>query len=123
MCMLWIFKLAVGLDNRHLSPSTTEIPLDNNFGQIYLATAFGLPISHKLTLFCQTEESEGACCFVFLSLSLTFLLANGVSLTKLELIAVCMAHEFADEVINCTGNAKRIQHISEQVCVNPNSYL
>ena len=115
-------KLKMSLDDKHLSPATTEIPLGSNFGQNYLATAFGLPISHKLTLFRKADAAEMEASTTA-SLSLTFLLPNGVSLSKIEVIALCMAHEIADEVMNCTGNAKRIQYISERVCADPTPYL
>ena len=105
-------KLAMGLDDRFLSPTSLEIPLASNFGQAYVATVYGLSVPRKLTFFQPVDEEPTATA----SLSLVFTLPNGISLSKTELIAVCLAQEVSDEVLNCTGSAKRVQYISEQVC-------
>ena len=112
-------KTAMGHDDQHLSLNTTSVPLGSNFGQVYLATLYGLPMKNKLALLRPLPEDASPAA----SFNLSFTLPNGLSLNKHEVIAVCMAKEIADEVLNCSGQARRIGFVLQEISGNTAAYV
>ena len=112
-------KVSMSHDDRFLDTSTTLFPLASNFGQTYLATLFGLPLRCKLALLQPPGEETSP----MVSVNLAFSLPNGVTLNKAELIVICMAHEIADEVLNCSGQTSRIDYVVEQISTSAGAYV
>ena len=112
-------KTAMGHDDQHLSLNTMSVPLGSNFGQVYLATLYGLPMKNKLALLRPPPEDASPAA----SFNLSFTLPNGLSLNKHEVIAVCMAKEIADEVLNCSGQARRIEFVLQEISGNTAVYV
>ena len=107
--------VSMSLDDSHLSPSSTEVPLASNYGQVFLATLCGLPMRCKLKLLkTQPDDVQQA--------SLTFNLPNGMSLTKSDLVMITAAKEIADELYNCSGAAHRMRELSETIQSNAAPY-
>ena len=102
-------------DDVNLSPSATELPLASNYGQIFLATLYGLPLANKLSLvkMGSGEPSQSQVCFI---------LPNGTTLSKAELCMISAVAEIADEVLNCTGVALRMGRLVEDVTDNVEAY-
>ena len=103
-------------DDRCLSPVTTDIPLASNFGQAFLATLYGLPLLCKLSLLHPPPEDSRL-------LPMTFSLPNRATLTKSELIVICLSKEVADEAMNCSGRAHRMEKLAEEVSTKTDLYL
>ena len=108
------------VDDIGLSPASLSIPLASNYGQVLLATLFGISLSHKLKLIkVTTEESTDRP----QSVNPTFYLPNGLTLGKAELSAICAAKEIAEEVLSCTGTFHRMQAFTSDVVDNISAYL
>ena len=105
----------MSLDDISLSPTTTELPLASQFGQVFLTTLYGLPLAKKLAL-VKTGSEEPS------QLQLRFCLPTGAALTKAELCMICAVAEIADEVLNCTGEALRMGRLVEDVVANVEAY-
>ena len=82
----------MGMDDPFLSFTSQEAPLASNFGQVFLATLAGLPLRYKLAMLRQLPDRASL-------LFMEFHLPNGITLTKHELAAICLAKEIADEVL------------------------
>ena len=107
------------VDDIGLSPASLSIPLASNYGQVLLATLFGISLSHKLKLIkVTTEESTDRP----QSANPTFYLPNGHTLSKAELSAICTAKEIAEEVLSCTGTFHRMQAFTSDVVDNISAY-
>lgn len=100
----------MGLDDVNLSPHTTDIPLASNFGQVFLVTLYGLPVSKKLKL-------------LRASASTSFHLPNQLVMSREELVMVSLAREVADEILNCSGEALRMREIHADIKANPSAYF
>ena len=106
-------------DDIGLSPASVKIPLASNYGQVLLATLFGISLSHKLKLI---KVPAGEPRDRPQSASPTFYLPNGLTLSKAELSAICAAREIAEEVLSCTGTFNRMQAFTEDVVNNMSAY-
>ena len=107
------------VDDTDLSPASVKIPLASNYGQVLLATLFGISLSHKLKLIKVTAEEPRD---HPQSANPTFYLPNGLTLSKAELSAICTAREIAEEVLSCTGTFHRMQAFTEDVVNNMSAY-
>ena len=108
----------MSLDDINLTPSSTEIPLASNFGQVLLATLFGIPLRCKLAVIkTQSEVTEEPL------INFSFYLPNGFAMTIHELVIVCIAAEVADEVYNCSGVSHRMSELAQDVQNNMAAYL
>ena len=103
-------------DDRNLSPTTSDIPLASNFGQAFLATLLGLPLHCKLSLLRPPSEESNL-------LPMTFSLPNRASLTKSELVVICLSKEVADEALNCSGHVQRMEKLAEEVSSRVDLYI
>ena len=112
-------KVAMSQDDQFLGPNTHQIPLASNFGQTYIATLFGIPLSSKLALLRPLPETASP----LASDNLIFTLPNGLSLNKADLIVICMIQEIADEVLNCSGQSQRMEAVVEAVSSSPEDYV
>ena len=104
------------IDDVNLSPAALDVPLASNYGQILLATLFGIPLSCKLRLI--KEESGDR----VPSVNPTFHLPNGLTLKKAELAAICAAREIAEEVLSCQGTTFRMNTLVKDVNQNAPAY-
>ena len=102
-------------DDVNLSPTTTELPLASNYGQVFLATLYGLPLANKLSLVKMGSDETS-------QLQVCFCLPNGTTLSKAELCMITAVAEIADEVLNCTGEALRMGRLVEDVTANVEAY-
>ena len=112
-------KVAMSQDDQFLGPNTPQIPLASNFGQTYIATLFGIPLSSKLALLRPLPETASP----LASVNLIFTLPNGLSLNKADLIVTCIAQEIADEVLNCSGQSQRMETVVETIASSPEDYV
>ena len=108
-------KCDMSLDDTHLSPGSVEVPLASNFGQVYLATLFSLPMECKLNLL-RTQPEQAA------PTPASFSLPNGFMLTRADLVMVCATSEIADEVYNCAVTLQRISKLSDDIQANTAAY-
>ena len=111
--------VAMSYDDKFLGPTTQKLPLASHFGQVYIATLFGIPIQCKLALL--RPAPEGASSLV--SLDLCFFLPNGDVLSKADLVVSCMVKEIADEVMNCSGQARRMEIVVDAITGDPSAYV
>ena len=111
-------KVSMSQDDKFLDPNLAEYPLASHFGQVYLATLYCLPLKCKLELLQPLPEEAGQ----LASLNLIFHLPNGGSINKIELIVICISHEIADEVLNCSGETKRVEVVMETISNNIESF-
>jgi hypothetical protein len=95
-------------DDFHLVPTSNEIPLASNFGQVFLAILFGLPMKCKLALLKNAGE-EGAP-----TVEMKYTTPNGLSLSRAELVMICAASELADDLLSCSGTAQRMSEFAEE---------
>ena len=107
------------VDDIGLSPASVKIPMASNYGQVLLATLFGISLSHKLKLIKVTAEEPSN---RPQSANPTFCLPNGFTLSKAELSAICAAREIAEEVLSCTGTLDRMQAFTSDIVNNISAY-
>ena len=109
----------MGLDDINLAPSSNEIPLASNFGQVLLATLLGIPLRCKLALIkTRPEETTQSP-----PVEISFYLPNGFTMSNYELIMVSVAAEIADEVYSCSGVAHRMSELAQDVQNNTAAYV
>lgn len=103
----------MSLDDANLSPNSTDIPLASNYGQVFLATLYGLSISAKLKLLnkeaCRPSD-------VF------FYLPNKAVISREELVMITLAWEVADELFSCSGVSFRMREVYKDIKDNAGSY-
>ena len=109
----------MSLDDQNLVPTSVEIPLASNFGQILMVTLFGIPLRCKLNML-KTKPEEAA---QTPTINSTFHLPSGYSLTMPQLVVICMACEIADEVLNCAGTTTRISELVQEIQDNTTAYI
>ena len=111
--------LNISQDDANLLPSSSEVPLASNFGQVFLATVYGLPMRCKLPLLKKphNEEQETSP-----TVDVTFTTPSGFSLSKAELVMICAASEIADELCSCLGTAQRISEFTQEIQSNAAEY-
>lgn len=105
---------AMGKDDPLLTTTTSEISLASNFGQVLLSLLSGLPIRCKLALLKPTSSLSSA--------AIQFHLPNGLTLSRAELAAICIANEIAEELQSCSGNISRMMALMEDLKSHPTSY-
>lgn len=99
---------SMGADDPLFTVSSQAVPLGSRFGQVFLAVMTGIPLHCKLSVLKKTEDKNSPD-------YIEFYLPNGVKLTKGDLAAICIAHEVADEVYSCTGEAHRMTYIKSEL--------
>ena len=104
----------MSLDDANLSPDSTDIPLASNYGQVFLATLYGLPISSKLKLMKRDFEVSQH--------DILFYLPNKLCISREELVMITLAWEVADELFSCSGTALRMREIYNDIKDNADSY-
>ena len=105
-------------DDTDLSPNSPEIPLASNYGQVFLATLFGISMRCKLELLKTHEEVS-----TMSSAQFSFLLPNGAHLSKAELVMITTAWEIADEVYNFTGFSQRMRILTQDIRSDTAAYI
>ena len=105
-------------DDFHLKPTSNEIPLASNFGQVFLAVLFGLPMKCKLALLKNRANEEGTT-----TVETSFTTPNGISLSRAELVMICAASEIADDIFSCTGIAERMIEFTRAIENNSAEYV
>jgi len=106
-------------DDENLVPTSSEIPLGSNYGQVFLITLVGLPIQSKMTLLeCNTEQNSDDS-----STEVTFFLPNGLSLSLSELVMISLADEIAEELYSYTGLSERLQIIASVIEQNSSAFV
>ena len=124
-CKLMIYDGAGGsimdmsLDDQSLVPSTAEIPLASNFGQVFVSTLFGIPLRCKLHLL-KKRSAEAA---LTPTVNLTFELPNRYLLTMAQLVVICAACEIVDEALNCTSSTTRIEELVREIQSSTVAYI
>jgi hypothetical protein len=98
-------------DDVHLIPSSSQIPLASNYGQVFLLVLHGLPMLNKIKLLkAQPEHSTDEP-----AIPVTFLLPSGASLSLPQLTMVAASSEVSDELYSCSGSAERMQQLAHAV--------
>lgn len=100
--------IEMGIDDPFLNLESQEIPLASNFGQVFLATLAGLPLHSKLSLLQQKLDRSSP-------LFIEFHLPNGITLTKKDLAAVCLANDIADEVLAGSTDLQRMHTLMKYI--------
>lgn len=103
-------------DDFHLKPSSNEIPLASNFGQVFLAVLFGLPMKCKLKLLKKSGEESAA-------VKIAFTTPNGLSYSTAELVMICAVSEIADDLFSCSGSAQRMSEFAQEFENNTAEYI
>ena len=110
--------LSLSSDDSYLSPSSSEIPLASNFGQIFLAVLFGLPMRCKLALLkkkaAEGEEGEEEV--------IVFKTPNGLCYSRADLVVVCAVSEIADDLLSCSGVAQRMREFAQEIESNATDF-
>ena len=109
----------MSLDDVHLVPSSSQIPLASNYGQVFLATLYGLPMYCKIKLLQGKSEQVPQ----EQSIPVSFLLPGGVSLSVAEVVMITASFEIADELYSCSGSAERIEQLSESIQQDSASFV
>lgn len=94
----------------------TNVSLPTAYGQVFLATLCGLPLPSKLKLI----KSPPADLF---RKRMSFHLPNKLILSREELVMITIAREVADELVNFSGEATRMDQIYRDVKDNADSYM
>ena len=109
-----------GFDDEKLTPTSSEIPLGSNYGQVFLITLNGLPIQSKMALLESNTEEEN---LGSSPTELTFFLPNGLSLSLAELAMITLVDEIADELYSYTGSSERLQIVASTIEQNPAAFV
>ena len=109
----------MSLDDINLVPSTVEIPLSSNYGQVLLLTLHCLPLINKIQLLRTNPDQPSE---VGTATSLVFHLPNGASLSLVEMAMISVADEIADELYCYEGSSKRLRILSTSVEQNPAAF-
>ena len=110
--------LSMSNDDFHLGPNSNQIPLASNFGQIILAVLFGLPMKCKMGLLKKSGNSKEEAD----DIEVTFTTPNGVSYSRPELVMICAASEIADDLLSCSGTARRMSEFASEIEDNSTDY-
>ena len=111
--------VAMSLDDAHLSTSSNDIPLASKYGQVFLATLYGIPLSSKLSLIKNDTKSEGE----YPQGDLVFYLPNKKVISTEELSMITLAWEIADEVFSFTAEVNRMQDVYEDINSDTQAYI
>ena len=99
-------------DDANLTPNSTDIPLASNFGQVFIATLYGLPLSAKLNILKSGDRQD-----------VLFYLPNMATISREELVVATLAWEVADEIFSCSAQALRMRQIYHDIKETPELYL
>lgn len=106
----------IGVDDMNVSPSNlNQVPLASNFGQAFLFTLYGLPISTKLSLIKGIEAAGGIP-------QILFSLPNGFLLSLAQISTICLSYEIADEVLACSKTLVRANEVLADITANKSAY-
>ena len=110
---------AMSLDDSNLTPASSTIPLASNYGQVFLVTLYGIPMSCKLNLLkTKPDEAVQAQHPV-----IVFTLPSDYTLSMAELILITIAWEVADEIYSCSGTAERMTEFANDVQNSTAAYV
>ena len=98
-------------DDVHLTPSSPQIPLASNYGQVLLLVLHGLPMHNKIKLLKHLPEQDSNLPVA----SPVTLLPSGGALTLPELVMVTASYEIADELFSYSGSAERMQELARSI--------
>ena len=106
----------IGMDDINVGPSNlNQVPLASNFGQAFLFTLYGLPISTKLSLMKGTETTGDIS-------QISFALPNGLLLSLAQISTICLSYEIADEVLGCAKTLLRANEVLADITANKSAY-
>ena len=106
---------SMSLDDGNLTPASSTIPLASNYGQVFLMTLYGIPVSSKFNLLkAKPDEAQHPV--------MIFTLPSGYSLSMAELTMITISWEVADEIYSCSGSAERMSEFANDVQNNTSSY-
>ncbi len=101
----------MSIDDVHLVPSSSRIPLASHYGQVFLATLHCLPMYSKVRLLKnQPEEIPSES-----TPQVNFVLPNSLFLSLADLVMITASYEIADELYSCSGSAERIQELAHNI--------
>ena len=103
----------MSLDDGGLSPSSTEVPLASNFGQVTLVVIFTMPLSCKFQLLKLQADDPSV---------YDFTLPHGPALKKPDLAMICIVEEVTTEVFNCSRKTTRMDQFVQEVTGNMAAY-
>ena len=104
----------IGGDDMNVSPSNlNQVPLASNFGQAFLFTLYGLPMSTKLSLIKGTGDIT----------QISFSLPNGLLLSLAQISVICLSYEMADEVLGCPKTLLRTNEVLADITANKSAYV
>ena len=107
---------SMGSDDPLLTLKSREFPLASKFGQVFISVLASLPLKTKLRILKSSNRTESQS-FVKCNLP------NGTFLTKHELVAIAIAHDVADEILDCTVSISRMMFVVEDIQSNRTFYL
>ena len=98
----------MSLDDVNLVPTSSQIPLGSNYGQVFLLTLYCIPLLNKITLLKiqPLHPTENP---------VTFVLPNGVSFSIVELTMITLADEIADELYSYSGTSERLHILATNI--------
>ena len=98
----------MSLDDVNLVPTSSQIPLGSNYGQVFLLTLYCIPLLNKITLLKipPLHPTENP---------VTFILPNGVSFSIVELAMITLADEIADELYSYSGTSERLHILATNI--------
>ena len=112
---------SMSYDDVNVTPCSTEIPLASNYGQVFLMTALGIPLSSKLKLFrsqAQLQEEQATP-----NHKLELLLPNKYRLSVIEVIMITLAWEIADEAYGNDTESCRMGEFAQDFQENKTLYV
>ena len=102
---------AMGIDDPFLTPKSEEFPLASKFGQVLLAVLASAPFETKLRIMKNTGKDHPQA-------SVKCYLPGGRYLTVKELAAIAIAHDVADEILDCSSSISRMKLLKEDLSHN-----
>lgn len=107
---------SMGSDDPLLTVRSREFPLASKFGQVFLSVLASVPLKTKLRIL---KSSNGRQSHKFVKCHLP----NGTFLTMQELAAIAIAHDVADEILDCTITISRMKLVVEDIQSNRTFFL
>ncbi len=106
----------MSLDDVHLTPACSEIPLGSKYGQVFLLTLFSLPLINKIRLIkAQSQQTIE-------NTALSFLSPNGNVFSLAKLAIICIADEVADELYSYSGSSERLRILATNIEQNSEAF-
>ncbi len=103
------------LDNPLLTAESREFPLASRFGQVFLAVLVSVPLQCKLNVLKNVDDKSS-------QRYIKFHLPNRASLDKEELVAITIAQEVADEILDCGGTTSRMEVVANDLLTHASVY-